>query len=119
MRHTPGPFHDHLGFILDARGNVLGAAYAAHRYEPPADPGVIDLGTAKLFALSDTAPHDCDVPGCPGPVNKRKLEALEELVKAAQVTAPIFDCPADISDQPCVCGWHTAMEDLIQITGRK
>ena len=29
-----------------------------------------------------TAPHDCMMPGCPGPVNKRKLEAFEELLDA-------------------------------------
>ena len=29
-----------------------------------------------------TAPHDCDMPGCPGPVNQRKLEAFPELLAA-------------------------------------
>ena len=31
-----------------------------------------------------TAPHDCMMPGCPGPVNKRKLEAFEELLAALE-----------------------------------
>ena len=30
--------------------------------------------------VARTAPHFCDVPDCPGPVNKRKLEAFEELL---------------------------------------
>ena len=29
-----------------------------------------------------TAPHDCMMPNCPGPENKRKLEVFEELLAA-------------------------------------
>ena len=32
-----------------------------------------------------TAPHDCMVLGCPGPVNKRKLEVFPDLLAALQV----------------------------------
>ena len=32
-----------------------------------------------------TAPHECDMPGCPGPVNKRKLEAFDELLAAHEI----------------------------------
>ena len=31
-----------------------------------------------------TAPHDCMVPGCPGPENKRKLEAFDDLRAALE-----------------------------------
>ena len=31
-----------------------------------------------------TAPHDCIMPGCPGPENKRKLEAFDDLLAACQ-----------------------------------
>ena len=34
--------------------------------------------------LAPTAPHDCDMPNCPGPVNKRKLEAFDELLTRVQ-----------------------------------
>ena len=34
-----------------------------------------------------TAPHDCMMPGCPGPVNKRKLEAFDDLLAAAERVA--------------------------------
>ena len=30
--------------------------------------------------VAPTAPHDCDVTDCPGPENKRKLAAFEELL---------------------------------------
>ena len=29
-----------------------------------------------------TAPHECNMPGCPGPENKRKLEAFDGLLAA-------------------------------------
>ena len=32
-----------------------------------------------------TAPHYCMMPDCPGPVNKRKLEAFADLLAALQV----------------------------------
>ena len=38
----------------------------------------------SLEEVARTAPHDCDVPGCPGPVNKRKLETFDELLAALQ-----------------------------------
>ena len=31
-----------------------------------------------------TAPHDCMMPGCPGPANKRKLETFDDLLAACQ-----------------------------------
>lgn len=34
---------------------------------------------ATLLALAPTAPHDCDVPGCPGAENKRKLAGAANL----------------------------------------
>ena len=36
----------------------------------------------SLEELARTAPHDCDVPGCPGPLNQRKLERYQELMAA-------------------------------------
>ena len=40
----------------------------------------------NLIALAPTAPHDCDIPGCPGAETKRRLEAAEALL-AALLTA--------------------------------
>ena len=39
---------------------------------------------ASLIALAPTAPHDCDILGCPGAENKRKLETFGELLKVAK-----------------------------------
>jgi hypothetical protein len=36
---------------------------------------------ARLLALAKSAPHLCDVPGCPGPENAWKLELFDELVR--------------------------------------
>ena len=35
--------------------------------------------------VAPTAPHVCEVLGCPGPVNKRKLEAVDEMLAALKV----------------------------------
>ena len=35
---------------------------------------------AALLALAPTAPHECDIPDCPGSVNKRRLEAFDNLL---------------------------------------
>ena len=32
--------------------------------------------------------YDCDVPGCSGPVNKRKLDAFDELLELLKRAAP-------------------------------
>ena len=41
---------------------------------------------SELVALACGSPHDCDVPNCPGPVNKRKLEAFDELLAALEAS---------------------------------
>jgi len=37
---------------------------------------------ARLLALAPTAPHDCDIPGCPGAENKRRLAQMTEALIA-------------------------------------
>ena len=44
--------------------------------------GWTKVSKGGLVALACTAPHDCDVPDCPGPANKRKLEAFDDLLAA-------------------------------------
>ena len=46
----------------------------------PGKPQPSKLRDEFLAANYDEAPHSCDVPDCPGALNKRKLEAFEELV---------------------------------------
>lgn len=45
-----------------------------------------------LIALAPTAPHDCDLPSCPGAANKRKLEAAEKLYAVAKSVEWEGDC---------------------------
>ena len=63
-------------------------AEKVHHLEGPWGWG--EVGTVELVALACTAPHDCNARGCPGPVNKRKLEAFDELLAALTkiATAP-------------------------------
>ena len=86
MTHTPGPWtlkRTNRGMMV--YGNVDGGPVA--EVIGTMDGGNIsDHGNAGLIFLAPTAPHDCDVPGCPGPENKRKLEAFEELLEAARAT---------------------------------
>ena len=56
IRHSTNPILMHC-WLLDGSNSLNG---------PTVDPA--------------TAPHDCMMPGCPGPENKRKLEAFEELL---------------------------------------
>ena len=35
--------------------------------------------------VAPTAPHFCDIPDCPGPVTKRKLEAFDDLLAALRL----------------------------------
>ena len=46
-----------------------------------------------LEEAARTAPHDCDVPDCPGPVNKRKLDLFAELLGAAYFALTVIDAP--------------------------
>ena len=43
----------------------------------------------SLEKLARTAPHDCDVPGCLGPVNKRKLDLFAELLAACEAVETV------------------------------
>ena len=39
---------------------------------------------SELVALACMSPHSCDARGCPGPENKRKLEAFDDLRAALE-----------------------------------
>ena len=73
IQHKAGPYHDEFWQI---------------------ECGVCGTGDIQRLVcqgpvsrLARTAPHSCDVPGCPGPENKRKLEAFEDLLAALQMLA--------------------------------
>ena len=48
---------------------------------------------ARLLALAPTAPHECSHKGCPGDLNRRRLEMLDELAEAAEQF--IANAPSD------------------------
>lgn len=39
---------------------------------------------ARLIAAAPEAPHECDIEGCPGRENKRKLDAFDGLLGACK-----------------------------------
>ena len=63
MKHTKGPWHWHneKTYNLAGKGSF-----------------------EDLIFLAPTAPHTCDDPTCPGDINRRKLEAAEEIARALQ-----------------------------------
>ena len=72
-----------------------------------ADPwGWEKVPRSELVALACISPHACEVPGCPGPVNKRKLEAFEELLAALEGLLATED--SDSGD----CQW--CLEDVTE-----
>ena len=58
--------------------------------------------------VAPTAPHDCDMPGCPGPLNKRKLEAFDNLLAALQGWLAVVD----EQGQGNCCGCHYEQETM-------
>lgn len=65
-----------------------------HKICPPnvenwiVDDGPWFASRSLIAKLVRTAPHACDVPGCPGPENKRKLEAFEGLLVLLRRSLP-------------------------------
>jgi len=61
---------------------------------------------AILLHRALTAPHDCDIPGCPGRENKRKLELFDDLLDACKLLVDAIENPdhmrAVIVDQAVV-----------------
>ena len=52
---------------------------------------------ARLIALAPTAPHDCDIPGCPGAENKRRLDMHERMLRTLRHASEFLDCVTDCS----------------------
>lgn len=51
------------------------------------------LTDGKLIAICDRAPHECTVPNCPGDLNRRKLELLEEMLAALEDVMIMWKAP--------------------------
>ena len=92
MKHTKGPFAvAHVGSKY--RPTQLYAKPCGESVKVLGgycDNGLSDLervGNAELSRLMDTAPHLCSDPQCLGDINRRKLEAAEEMGKALKAIA--------------------------------
>lgn len=100
IKHTGGEWKAERGVpVGDGRGIIVGASKGDTRFNwicrlfHPDSDGSIGLtsrapaayeceGNASLIELACEVPHDCDDDACPGNVNRRKLELLDELAKA-------------------------------------
>ncbi len=90
--HTARPWRFQAEAEDEDEGRDMGGLYGpddavvchfgdAQQYYPTAGVPPSDAD-ANLIALAPTAPHECSVPGCPGPENKRKLEAFDSVLAA-------------------------------------
>jgi len=112
MKHTKGtwkikpsnynspPDHQNIAFHLDANEDIAAMDFGDF---PDNEPEAVEMakGNAELIALAPTAPHDCDL-DCPGAVNKRKLEALPEMLEALEAAEQHYAmlCEVICTDNP-------------------
>lgn len=68
------------------------------------------VAQGPLSALAKTAPHACDVPGCPGPVNLRRLAAFDELLAALKRI--IIEATGGWAADPTA--WMQVIEDIAE-----
>ena len=90
QKHSPGPWPMHIKHVHGTRDSdeMSGLGWDFDDDLNPPTPqlrGVLSKAAdAKLVERTHEVPHECDLPGCPGPENKRKLEAFEELLARVQ-----------------------------------
>src|SRR3990167_10870846 len=79
LKHTKEPWHWHneKTYNLAGKGSYQDGNILQCKGKP-------SNGDADLIALAPAAPHDCDDPSCPGDMNRRKLEAAEEMARALE-----------------------------------
>jgi len=73
---------------------------------------------AALIAAAPTAPHECDIPGCPGVENKRKLDAFDDLLASLKdARDAIASLPPDTLGyaRDGLIGWPIKVELLTNI----
>lgn len=75
----------------------------AHWYRPDFRTSIIENeGNGYLLGMARTAPHECDDPHCRGNVNRRKLEAAENMRDALVALAFTLNSTAK-SGPVCWC----------------
>lgn len=88
IEHTPGPWMKNYPYVWSENDH---GSYRVHctfstnvwGNDGNCTPEEENRGNARLVAAVHTAPHECADPQCPGNVNRRKLEAFDELLAAA------------------------------------
>ncbi len=89
MTHTPGPWfasEDYYGgpsvrTVPEPNSKITGRD--AIFENTGRGSGAPTQGDVALLALAPTAPHEC-APECPGEMNRRRVAAFDELLKAAR-----------------------------------
>lgn len=87
MKHTPGPWKATESYNFTGTFVAYIGTGRSRDHQIAQTRGTIkevDEANARLIAAAPTAPHECDVPDCPGNINRRKLEAFPDLLEAAR-----------------------------------
>ena len=77
LKHTSHNWHWHFEKTLNLAGK--GSYENGDILRCKMGPGT---GDRELILLAPTAPHSCADPTCPGDINRRKLQAAEEMARA-------------------------------------
>jgi hypothetical protein len=88
MIHTPGTRFD-VAICTDSLNET------GYKFHGPITKNEED-GNAILVHLAPTAPHECDMPDCPGNANRRKLEAFDELLESSKDAEIQMDLAAEL-----------------------
>ena len=91
VQHTPGPWSMHIRNVYGTRDSneMRGlVGWDFDEVDKPPTPmlrGVLSKAAdAKLVERCHEVPHECDIAGCPGPVNLRICNSHADLLAAAE-----------------------------------
>lgn len=88
--HTPGPWIRHLDGCGQVWVDDYAVAWCATRENDEGPNPELFNANAALVALAPTAPHDCDVPDCPGAEAKWFLDRMKDLYPEASDLGDIW-----------------------------
>ena len=134
MTHTPGPWTidrqrigppgEPVALLCDVNDSMTGTVIDWPRGNDSATAMSIDdaenEANARLIAAAPEAPHDCEVPDCPGQRNKRLLEATEGLLEACRLALKaqrlrtrkiLHQIASEYSNEPPPTPEHTLPEE--------
>ena len=98
VQHTPGPWSMHIRNVYGTRDSneMRGlVGWDFDEVDKPPTPmlrGVLSKAAdAKLVERCHEVPHECDIAGCPGPVNLRICNSHADLLAAAEAIVQGID----------------------------